>query len=450
MSKTDAWKAWEGRVVDGKYQLRQWIGGSDHSAVFLTDKAGKPGEKAAIKLMDFGKADLDKEVSRLRQSAKLSHPHLLAIYDAGRAKLDSSTVVYAVMEHADEDLSQILPQRPLSPGEVSDMLPPVLDGLKYLHSNGWVHSRLRPSNVHAAGDQLKLSADQLSPVGSPNPSRRVVGVFDAPELASANISPAADVWSLGVTIITAITQQANPAAAGTTAKPGTEGALPEPFSGIVRECLHIEPQRRCTLDYIRDRLRPAETPAPVHAVSDTAHKGERDTNRLPMFVIPLVLVVLALAAWGLFHSRSKDSAVQDSENKSAPAVTQPATPVTTQPKPSPTGAAPVSTSKKTATGAGGSVTHQVMPDIPQSARNTIRGTIKIAVQVQVDASGKVTSAKFKSAGPSRYFADRTMKAAEQWQFSPPVSDGQPTTSAWLIQFRLRRNGVQASPQRVTH
>src|SRR5579872_6742832 len=252
MSKTDAWKAWEGRVVDGKYQLRQWIGGSDHSAVFLTDKAGKPGEKAAIKLMDFGKADLDKEVSRLRQAAKLSHPHLLAIYDAGRAKLDSSIVVYAVIEHADEDLSQILPQRPLNPGEVADMLPPVLDGLSYLHSNGWVHSRLRPSNVHAAGDHLKLSADQLSPAGSANPARRVVGVYDAPELASGNITPAADIWSLGVTIITAITQQANPAAAGAPAKPGTQGALPEPFSGIVRECLHIEPQRRCTLDYIRD------------------------------------------------------------------------------------------------------------------------------------------------------------------------------------------------------
>ncbi len=91
-----------------------------------------------------------------------------------------------------------------------------------------------------------------------------------------------------------------------------------------------------------------------------------------------------------------------------------------------------------------------MPDIPQSARNTIRGTIKIAVQVQVDASGKVTSAKFKSAGPSRYFADRTIKAAEQWQFSPPLADGQPTASTWLIQFHLRRNGVQASPQRVGH
>jgi len=448
MSKTDAWKAWEGRTIDGKYQLRQWIGGSDHSAVFLTDKPGKPAEIAAIKLMDFGAGDLDREVTRLRQAAKLSHPHLLALYDGGRARIDSANVVYAVIEHADEDLSQILPQRPLNPGEVSDMLPPVLDGLSYLHSNGWVHSRLRPSNVQAAGDQLKLSADQLSPAGSANPSRRVVGVFDAPELASGNITPAADVWSLGVTIITAPTQQANPAAAATQKGSGTSGSLPEPFGGIVRECLHIEPQRRCSLEYIGARLNPAEAPAPVHVTPKPAQQRERDSNRLPIFVIPLVLIVVALAAWGLFHSRSKES-TRNNEDKSTPAATQPAMPTPSEPKPSPTGAAPVPAPKKTL-GTGGSVVHQVMPDFPQSAKNTIRGTIKIAVQVQVDASGKVTSAKFKSAGPSRYFADRTLKAAEQWQFSPPEANGQPTASTWMIQFRLRRNGVQASPQRTAH
>ena len=37
------------------------------------------------------------------------------------------------MECADDDLSQILPERPLHPSEVSDLLPPVLDALFYLH-----------------------------------------------------------------------------------------------------------------------------------------------------------------------------------------------------------------------------------------------------------------------------------------------------------------------------
>ena len=449
MSKTDAWKAWEGRVVDGKYQLRQWIGGSDRSAVFATDKPGRPSEKAAIKLMDLGSADLDREVSRLRLAMKLSHPHVLAIYDAGRSRLDSADLVYVVMEFADEDLSQILPQRALTPAEVSDMLPPVLDGLSYLHSNGWVHSRIKPSNVLAAGDQLKLSPDQVIATGGPAPARRGVGVYDAPEVASGNITPAADIWSLGVTIINAITQQASPAAAA-QGDPGLPGNLPEPFRGIVRDCLHIDPQRRCSIDDIRTRLHAAPPAAPV--VPEPKRATGSDSNRLPVFVIPLVLVVLALAAWGLFHSRGKEPATQN-EEKAPVATTQtptsstpPPTAPESKPKPSPSAPPPAHTKSNAS---GGAATHQVMPDVPQSAKNTIRGTIKITVQVQVDANGKVTSAKFKSSGPSRYFADRTMKAAQQWQFDPPQANGQPAPSTWLIQFRLRRNGIQASPQRVT-
>ena len=51
MSKPETWKSWEGRVVEGKFPLRQWLGGSDHSAVFLTESANLPSQKIAIKLI---------------------------------------------------------------------------------------------------------------------------------------------------------------------------------------------------------------------------------------------------------------------------------------------------------------------------------------------------------------------------------------------------------------
>jgi TonB family protein len=89
-----------------------------------------------------------------------------------------------------------------------------------------------------------------------------------------------------------------------------------------------------------------------------------------------------------------------------------------------------------------------MPNLSQSAKNTIHGTIKIGVVVDVGPSGKVIAARFKSAGPSRYFAGKTMAAAEQWQFSPPQENGEPVASSWLLQFRLRRDGTEASSQRV--
>jgi len=89
-----------------------------------------------------------------------------------------------------------------------------------------------------------------------------------------------------------------------------------------------------------------------------------------------------------------------------------------------------------------------MPDVPRSAQNTISGTIKVTVHVDVDSSGKVTAATFRTRGSSRYFAESAMKAAKSWQFSPPLVDGQPTASAWLLQFRFRRSSIQASSQQV--
>lgn len=80
--------------------------------------------------------------------------------------------------------------------------------------------------------------------------------------------------------------------------------------------------------------------------------------------------------------------------------------------------------------------------------NTITGTIKVTVRVQVDPSGKVTSATFKSAGSSKYFAGLAMKAAQQWEFSAPVVSGEPTPSTWLLQFRFKRTSTTATSQRV--
>lgn len=440
--------------MDGKYPLRQWLGGSDHSAVFLTQKVGKANENAAIKLIEADGPDADRELARLRAAAKLSHPNLISIFEAGRARLDSTPVIYIVMEFAEEDLSQILPQRPLAPSEVSDMLAPLLDALSYLLDNGLVHGRIRPSNVLAVGDQLKLSSDHATKIGEPNSVRRAIGVYDAPEVSSGLASPESDVWSLGVTIVAALTQKAVPTAQG---EPGLPGSLPEPFRTIARESLHHDPKRRCSVAYIRAQLEPAQSstaadvPVPA-AVSvpdeDYAEPVPESSSNLRSIVIGIVLVIVAaLVVWGLMRPRATDTTVE--APKTAQPVPQPA-PATTTPKSDPVTASKhggsASKTNNPPTGTGGAVVHQVIPDIPKSARNTITGTIKVSVRVEVDPSGNVTSEKLKTAGPSKYFAGQALKAAQGWQFAPAQSNGQPTTSAWLLTFRFRRSGTDASPE----
>ena len=451
MSKPETWKACEGRVVDGKFPIRRQLGGSGHSADFLTELPGT-AQKAAIKLITADAGDIDRELTRLRATAKLSHPHLLRVFGSGRCRLDGSSYVYVVMEYAEEDLSEILPQRALAPPEVSELLPPVLDALAYLHEKGYVHGRVKPSNVLAVSDQLKLSADSITAITEPASARRRRDVYDAPETAAGIVSPASDVWSVGVTLVAALTQNVTLAEQSDPGKPALPDTIPEPFRGIARECLHLDPKRRCSVADIRARLQPAarSVPAPV----SPAQAPQRSTqNRKSIYALGLACVAAVLLAISFFHSRGKNpsepvpSTPQPSATQTGPA----ATPVPESKVPAPEAKTPTpeaSPPAKTATNSDGVVLHQVMPDLSQSAKNTIHGTIKIGVVVDVGPSGKVIAARFKSAGPSRYFAGKTMAAAEQWQFSPPQENGEPVASSWLLQFRLRRDGTEASSQRV--
>jgi TonB family protein len=142
----------------------------------------------------------------------------------------------------------------------------------------------------------------------------------------------------------------------------------------------------------------------------------------------------------LLYSRSSKSRTQGSD-VTKPPVTEAATnPTTAAPKP----AEPVVPPRAPA----GEVVRQVLPEVPRSAQNTIRGTIKVVVRVEVDPSGKITAAKLKSSGSSRYFANQALKAAERWEFSAPEVNGQPTASTWLLQFRFKKTSIQALPQRV--
>src|SRR5580693_2925382 len=163
----EEWKQWEGRTVDGIFPLKRYLGGSDHSAVFLTDRQSGAGgsESAAIKLI-AAEADAETQLARWRVARKWDHPNLIRIFDVGRSDLDGVALLYVLGEYAEENLAQILPERALTAEEVRMMLPPVLGALQYVHDNGLVHGRIQPSNILAIGDQVKLSSDALSAPGS--------------------------------------------------------------------------------------------------------------------------------------------------------------------------------------------------------------------------------------------------------------------------------------------
>jgi len=440
MSNPGLWKTWQGRTVDGKFPLRQWLGGSEHSAVFLTERPGQPSAKAAIKLIAPNDAEADRQLARWRAASQLSHPHLMRIYESGRCRLDSTSLLYVVMEFAEEDLSQILPQRPLSPAEVTDLLPPVLDALSYLHGKGYVHTRIKPSNVLASGDQLKLSADQIVATAETNSAPRRRDAYDAPETAAGIISPASDVWSVGATLVAALTQTVSFAEQQSLNDPDPPTAVPEPFRGIARECLHLDPKRRCSIAQIQARLQPAARSVPAPSPQALSPQPRSSLKRGPIAAAVVLALLIALVMFFLNRRR-----VSPATEQTAPPAAPESAPI---PKPNPAvrGTSPTS---QTSTTGGRDIVHQVVPEISQSSRNTITGTIKVTVRVEADSSGKVRTAKLKTAGPSRYFAEQALNAAKRWEFAPTQGNGQSAPSTWLLQFRFRRSGTQASAERLT-
>src|SRR5439155_25658396 len=120
---TETWKEWEGQVVDSQFCLLQYLGSSEHSAVFLTNYGDHPEpQKAAIKLVQEDLASAAFQLSRWELAAKLSHPNLIRLFHTGRCRLNNIGLLYVVMEYAEEDLSHVLPHRPLTGGEAGEML----------------------------------------------------------------------------------------------------------------------------------------------------------------------------------------------------------------------------------------------------------------------------------------------------------------------------------------
>ncbi|SPF43146.1 putative Non-specific protein-tyrosine kinase [Candidatus Sulfotelmatobacter kueseliae] len=431
MASAEARRVWEGRVVAGKFPLREWLGGTEHGAVFLTERkqpSSPATQKAAIKLIAADAGNAERQLSRWRAAAQLSHPHLIRIFEADRCQLNGSPLLYAVMEYADEDLSQILPQRPLTPEEVADLLPPSLEALSYLHGKGFVHGGIKPSNILAVGEQIKLSADQVTSLGEMH-SRPRRDVYDPPEKEAGIVSPAGDLWSLGITLLAVLTQK-TPSSAEEAQVPGLLEKMPEPFRGIARECLHLDPKRRCSIAQIEARLAPAARSVPVQP--QLALPGPQRSMNKGMITVAVAVVAL-LIGLVVFYPRGENTPGRESTSEQTAPVTKASTPQPGEPL-------------KQAVSQG-EVLHQVLPDIPQSAMDTITGTIKINVLVEVDSSGKVTAAKFVTRGPSEYFAERVLKAVQGWEFSPPEVAGQPAPSAWVIYFRLRRASIQASAEK---
>ena len=453
ITKSEVWAEWESQVVNGVFPLRRLLGGSNHSAVFLTEYKAKNLADVAIKFVPADTALAESQLVQWGAAATLSHPHLVRLFDVGRCQFDGRGFLYAVMEYAEQNLAQILPQRALNPDEVREMLVPTLDALAFLHRNHMVHGQLKPANLLVVNDQLKLASDAVRPTGNAPSGIARASSYDPPELKQGVISTAGDIWGLGMTLVEALTQRAPawPDERGETA--ALLASLPAPFAETVRRCLSLNPANRPTVVELETQYRHAPrahvAPAPPPAAPEAPRAATPARNSSRKYQLPATIgaaVLISLAVWvSLRHFTS----VPSQADSQPPAVPESAVPETVAPsavanaaESNPEVASPVSGPSEQAAAAPPQanslgVLHEVMPDVPRAIGDKIRGHVKVTVRVLVDPTGNVVGQLVESRGPSRYFARVAGDAAADWKFAPDTRDSR----VWLSHFEFTRGGV---------
>lgn len=461
---------WQGQVADERFPLVQYVGGTRNSAVFLTECAESRGRSTAIKLIPAPAENAGAQLTRWELVAKFSHPHLLRVYHSGRCTMDNAPMLYVVMEYGEENLAEILSQRALSSAETRDLLGPALEALAYLHSKGFVHGHIQPSNIMAAGEVIKISSDGISRFGESVERVNGKNPYSAPECAVGAFSAASDVWSLGVTLVECLTRQLSMVEEGGRVMASAPADLPAPFLKLARHCLSEAPERRWDVAAMQEYLRRNPVEAEVEEVAPAVRATPQPHSRR-RYVLPLTALGFAVATillgMTLFGPNRNTRGIRSTGPESS--VEQPkAEPpkiAGAKAKASPTAKLPQTdrqsvagvevhrsipatpaTSLPAATGdvVQGGVVHRELPDVPKYASDTIWGTVRVRVRVEVDPSGNVVESALDSAGPSRYFARLSLNAARGWRFGAPDGDTKSVPNEWVIRFDYTKSATTAS------
>jgi eukaryotic-like serine/threonine-protein kinase len=183
------------------------------ASVFLArDQAlGRPvAIKVLSEALDGDATSRERFVREARLAARLSHPNVVKVFDAGEA--DGKP--YIVMEYVPgETVAELLERRRrLIPAEAVDIVAQACEGLQHAHDHGLVHRDVKPQNLLVREDRCVKVAD-LGIARAAESTRltqrgTILGTaaYLAPEQAAgAEVTAAADVYSLGAVLYLLLT-----------------------------------------------------------------------------------------------------------------------------------------------------------------------------------------------------------------------------------------------------
>jgi tetratricopeptide (TPR) repeat protein len=270
----ELYKIFEKTYFNHKYYLKEFKGAGAFGAVFLADEVvgGTKIQEVAIKAIRKDKMPSDIIAKELVTAIRLKHPNLINCITSEEGRLKHSVFDYdcfgLVMEIASGTLEDYLQTSRVLPAiEVREIVEAIASGLVYLHGQSVTHRDLKPANVLRVGNVWKISdfgiARQMGrESGTMTTSLTGTPIYMPPEVYAAysedapmRVSPAWDIWSLGVMIVEMLTGEL-PFDGMTDIwkmKIKIKAYLPKPFDEIVQNCLRENPNERSNAKQILDK-----------------------------------------------------------------------------------------------------------------------------------------------------------------------------------------------------
>jgi serine/threonine-protein kinase len=202
-------------VLDGRYRVQSHIADGGMASVYLALDT-RLDRDVALKVLRRDLAQDEAFISRFRRearsAARLSHPHVVAVYDQGE---DDGNMFLAMEYVAGQTLREVMQKEgPLTPRAALDIMDPVLQALGAAHRAGIIHRDVKPENVILREDDgsVKVADFGLARAVSTRTTTSQTGVllgtvaYLSPEQVERGIADArSDVYAAGLILFEMLT-----------------------------------------------------------------------------------------------------------------------------------------------------------------------------------------------------------------------------------------------------
>jgi serine/threonine-protein kinase len=197
-------------ALQNRYEVERELGRGGMATVYLANDL-RHNRPVAIKVLHPELAHslgTERFVREVEIVAKLSHPHVLPLFDSGTA----DGLLYYVMPFIDgESLRGRLSREGRLPvGEVIRLTDQIASALHYAHTHGVVHRDIKPENILLAGDQAVVADFGIARAVEAAGAGRLTGTgfavgtpaYMSPEQASgtSGVDRKTDVYALGCVV----------------------------------------------------------------------------------------------------------------------------------------------------------------------------------------------------------------------------------------------------------